>query len=320
MELRHLRTFVAVAEQGTVTKAALRLHIAQPALSRQIKDLERELGVLLFDRIHARLRLTDSGSELLSHCRGILTAVDALSERAQFLQRPDSGVLRVGATAQMIDGVFSSFIHRFARIRPNVRIELIEAVGGDLLAALERGDAHLAISGTRLIQAAGHPFSVFPLPPVGFLAASASLPFGNKRLVEISRLGSSPLLLLDSSFFFRRTFDAACRLAGFQPQILIESRTPHALLSLAEAGHGIAIVASILPTHRYRLQVSRLSHGGKPLQEPFAVLWDKRRALPPFATDFCRELAAHMREAASTNAAIKNPLRAGQKKPRAKAR
>jgi DNA-binding transcriptional LysR family regulator len=73
-------------------------------------------------------------------------------------------------------------------------------------------------------------------------------------------------------------------------------RTPHTLLSLAEAGHGLAIVASILPTHRYHLRVVRLTHRRKLLREPFAVLWDRRRALPAYAEDFGRSLAGHMRE------------------------
>src|SRR5215216_5096463 len=105
MDLRHFRTFVTVAEQGTVTKAALRLRVAQPALSRQIADLEADLGIRLFDRVRRRLVLTGDGERLLGNCRHILSAVDSLSERAQLLGRPDAGILKVAATPQMIDGV-----------------------------------------------------------------------------------------------------------------------------------------------------------------------------------------------------------------------
>src|SRR5215475_8401298 len=77
MELRHLRTFVAVAEQGTVSKASARLGVAQPALSRQIQDLESDLGVRLFDRIRRRLVLTSAGEQLLADCRSVLGAVGA---------------------------------------------------------------------------------------------------------------------------------------------------------------------------------------------------------------------------------------------------
>ena len=83
MDLRHLRTFVTVAEQGTVSKAALSLRVAQPALSRQISDLEVELGIKLFDRIRRRLVLTGEGERLLADCRNILSAVNSLGERAR---------------------------------------------------------------------------------------------------------------------------------------------------------------------------------------------------------------------------------------------
>jgi DNA-binding transcriptional LysR family regulator len=113
------------------------------------------------------------------------------------------------------------------------------------------------------------------------------------------------LLLLDSSFLVRNNFDAACRLAGLKPNIFIESRSPQGLLALAEAGHGVAIVPSVLPTHRYRLNVVRITHRRRSLSEPMGALWDKRRALPPYAKDFCEALAAHMREVFSVSQRIK---------------
>src|SRR5262245_50995221 len=120
MDLRRLRTFVTVAEQGTVSKASLHLRIAQPALSRQISDLEEELGVRLFDRIRRRLVLTSEGQQLLGDCRNVLGAVRLLGERAQQMKRGDSGVLRVAATPQTIEGVLSTFLHRYGKRCPNV--------------------------------------------------------------------------------------------------------------------------------------------------------------------------------------------------------
>jgi DNA-binding transcriptional LysR family regulator len=297
VDLRHLRTFVCVAEQGTVSKASLRLHVAQPALSRQINDLEEELDVRLFDRVRGRLVLTGEGEQLLGYCRSVLGAVTALGERAELLKRPDTGVLKVAATPQMIDGVFSGFLHRYARQRPHVEVKLTEAVGPSLLTMLERGELHIGISLMQAVEADSHAFELFPLPPIEFLAAChVSLPIGATGQVEIRRLAAHPLLLLDPTFVVRRTFDAACRVAGLRPDVFLESRTPHALLALAEAGHGIAIVPSVLPTHRYRLRILRITHRRRPLREPLAVLWDKRRARPRFAGDFCESLAAYMRE------------------------
>jgi DNA-binding transcriptional LysR family regulator len=297
MDLRHLRTFVTVAEQGTVSKASLRLRVAQPALSRQISDLEAELGVRLFDRIRRRLVLTGEGEQLLRDCRAILGAVGALSERAQLLRRADAGVLKVAATPQTIDGVLSNFLHRYAERRPHVQIRLTEAVGPTLPAILERGEVHVGISLLQPIQAGNYPFETFVLPSIEFLAAcNSSLELGHAGSMDIRSLGSHPLLLPDSSFFVRTTFDAACRVADFRPNIFFESRTPHALLALAEAGHGVAIVPSVLPTHRYRLRIVRLTYRRKSLRIPYAIMWDKRRVLPAYVEDFCNSLAAYMRE------------------------
>jgi DNA-binding transcriptional LysR family regulator len=94
----------------------------------------------------------------------------------------------------------------------------------------------------------------------------------------------------------RKTFDAACRLAKLKPTILIESRAPSNLLALAEAGHGVAVIPSVVLTRRYTLRIVRLVHERKPLLEPLGIVWDKRRALPPYARAFSEMLAAHMRE------------------------
>jgi DNA-binding transcriptional LysR family regulator len=296
MDLRHLRTFVTVAERGTVSKAALRLRTAQPALSRQIKDLEAELGIRLFDRLRGRLVLTGEGERLLAECRNILISVAALNERAETLRRPDAGVLKVGATPQMIDGVFSGFLHRYAARFPNVQIKLSEAVGTDLFAKLERGDLHLGIGSVDAAQP-GHDFASFPLPPIEFLAAGhASQRLGSAGNIEIGSLAAYPLLLLETSFVVRNTFDAACRLAAIKPEIFIESRTPHTLLALAEAGHGVAVVPFVLPTHRYRLSIARIMHRRRPLRMPLNVMWDGRRTLPQYARDFCAFMEAYMRE------------------------
>jgi DNA-binding transcriptional LysR family regulator len=101
---------------------------------------------------------------------------------------------------------------------------------------------------------------------------------------------------MDSGFVIRKTFDAACRLARIKPNVLIESRAPSNLLALAEAGHGVAIIPSVVPVHRYTLRVMRITRERKPLQEPLSVVWDKRRALPRYAQDFSELLAAHMRK------------------------
>ena len=296
MDLRHFRTFVTVAEQGTVSKASYLLRVAQPALSRQIKDLEDDLGIRLFDRIRRRLALTAEGELLLADCRAVLGAAGSLADHAQQLRRGDAGTLKLAATPQTIDGVLSGFLRRYAERRPNIQIKLSEAFGRTLMTMLDRGEVHVAVSTGGAVEAGNHSFETIWLPSLEFLAAcNPALELGSGESIDIRKLGSHPLLLLDTSFAMRNAFDAACRVAEFKPNIFFESRTPHTLLALAEAGLGVAIVPSVLPTYRYNLQTARLTYRRKPLREPYGIMWDRRRTLPVYAEDFCQSLASYMR-------------------------
>ena len=298
MDLRHVRTFVTVAEIGTVSKAAERLHVAQPALSRQIANLEDELGLKLFDRVGRRLMLTSEGERLLNDCRGLLNYARAVGEQAQVLRRGDVGVLRVSASPHLIEGIFPDFLRHYAARYPNVQVRLVDvAAGGEALAMLERGEIHLVQTIVRAIAPDEQRFASHPLAPMQMLAAChPKLKLGTDGSVEIGRLASYPLLQATPDFAMRRNFDAACRLAGFPPNNVLESRAPHALLAMAEAGHGVAIIPSALRIHRYRVRVLRVTYRGKALEEPLAVLSDKRRPLPGYAKVFCDMLAEHVRK------------------------
>ena len=297
MDLRHTRTFVTVAELGTVSKAALHLRIAQPALSRQINDLEQEFGFKLFDRVGRRLLLTSEGEQLLGDCRGLLNYATALGERAQLIRRGDTGVLKVAASPQHMESVFAKFLHRYAQRYPNVEVRLFDALGPEMLTMLERGEIHLGQSLVHAIRSDDRRFASYPLQPVETLAACHPSWLPSKRkAIEVGNLAPHPLLLLDTAFVVRRTFDAACRLAELKPHILLESRAPHALLALAEAGHGVAIIPSALRTDRYRLRIFRVTYRGRPLREPLAILYDRRRPLTPYAKAFCEMLAEYVRK------------------------
>jgi len=291
MDLRRLRTFVAVAELGTVSKAAMRLRIGQPALSRQIGDLQQELGLRLFDRVGRGLALTAEGKQLLADCRRVMTDLDAVREHAEVLRRGDKGVLKIAAPPHTIESVLARFLPQYAERFPNVNVELIEALGAEQTAMLERGEIHVGIR----LEQGGPRFESRVLPPAEALAACAtSLELGNAGSIDIGRLASYPLLLLDPGYSIRRLFDAACRLADVEPNVLLESRAPHTLLALAEVGQGVAIIPSLQRTDRYTLRIVRVTHSRKPIRERVAIQWDRRRRLPSYAVAFCETLAEYM--------------------------
>jgi DNA-binding transcriptional LysR family regulator len=169
MDIRHARTFVTIAELGSVSKAALRLRIAQPALSRQLSNLEAELRLKLFDRFGRRLALTGEGEQLLGECRNLLRCANAVGEQAQLLRRGDTGVLKVSGSPQVIESVFSGFLHRYAKRYPNVEVKLIEAVGTQTLRCIWGKTSHIrrgllmrALRTTRWHRCSYWPFPISP--------------------------------------------------------------------------------------------------------------------------------------------------------------
>ena len=294
MDVKRLRAFVVVAEQGTVLRAAQALHVTQPALSRQIAGLERDLGFKLFARVGRRLVLTELGEQLLDDSRNLLAHVGALGERAQALRRRDIKVLKIAASALTIEGLFPTFLHRYAEAVPGVRLSLIEAHADQHLALLERGDAHLAINIVNVVPVDERIFASHLLPQFHVLAACArSLEIAGDT-IDIRRLAVHPLLLPHQSYATRVLFDAACRIAGVTPNVLVESEAAHALLALAAAGHGIAVVPSILRPDPGTMRALRVTHARKSLDIDLAVVWDKRRTSPHYAETFCDVLTEHI--------------------------
>jgi DNA-binding transcriptional LysR family regulator len=292
MELRHLRYFVSVAEAASVSKAALRVRISQPALSRQIHDLEEELGVRLFDRIGRRIQLTAEGEELLARSRDLLARAGSLAERARALSGGAAGVLRVGATPQAMQSVVAGVLNRYLRRWPEVEVRLTEEGGLRLLDLVERGELHVALAGVPL----GSGLESRPLFPIRLLAVGAPRQRWRRlKVIEVEEIAAGErLLLLRRDFGTRQLFDAACRLAHIEPRVALESREPHSLVTLAEGGHGVAVVPSTVRFLSRRIQILPLIQEGRSLGTWGGVVWDPRRSLPRHASGFIEELAAYV--------------------------
>jgi len=293
MDLKRLQTFVTIADQGSISAAAVSLRITQPALSRRLQELQSEFGVRLFDQVGRRLRLSVEGAELLPVCRALLAQADQLVEHARSLTQGDSGILRVGATAHTIGNLFPGFLRQFAMLYPRVQVQTVEAGGVDQLVLMRRGELHAAVT---VLPENRAEVVIHPLPPVILLAAFDACLFpALGRMVEVRNLGGLPLLLPHTGFGTRKEFDAACRLERIAPQIFLESAAVDTLQAMASAGHGIAIIPSTARIDRDRLRISPLSFRNRLFTVDIAVLWDAQRCLPRYAEAFSATLAAHMR-------------------------
>ena len=288
-----LRTFVTVFESGGVHRAVARLHLSQPAASRQIKALEAALGVPLFDRIGRRLKLTAEGEELLRLSRRLLGEVETFNERAAALKKGETGILRVAATPQVIENTLSNFLDHYRRRYPGIEVALVEEGGIAMPRRLERGDVHLA-----LMALDDDRFRIRLLYPVrGIAVVPDQHRFSRRRAIEVAELADEPLLLLRNEFASRDWFDTACRVARIRPRVLLESGAPHTAIALAGAGYGIAVVPSTVVIPAGQVRGIALLQRGAAVGRWLRVAWHPERFLSVYAEQFIEELWSHCQRA-----------------------
>jgi DNA-binding transcriptional LysR family regulator len=291
MNFKHLQTFVTICEGGTVSRAAAELRITQPALSRRIKALQEELGLRLFDNLGRRLSLTSEGEEFLRHSRALLAQAEAVLATGRALGRGRAGVLRIGAAPHTLAAFFPSFVNKYEKQNPGVRVRLFEAGAAELLTMIEHGELHFAVT----LALGGHDhLAKRPIPAVQLLVLAAPRSrYGGDGTVDVATLGGVPLLVMPPGYATREAFDAACRIAGVEGSVVFESAALNTLAAFAEAGHGVAIVPATFRSKGERVRIARLVLRRKPVTMPLAILWDSNKPLPRFAENFPELFSTH---------------------------
>jgi DNA-binding transcriptional LysR family regulator len=255
MELRHLRYFVAVAEELHVGRAAARLHIAQPPLSRQIRDLEREVGTPLFDRVPRGVELTPAGRAFLGEARLVLAQAERALRTAQRAARGEVGRLRVAfAEAATYAGVLPDVLGFFRMHLPNIGLSLFELDSPQQWEALREGRVDVGLLHALPADAARwlvtEPVLADPLVaalPQGHRLAAPRGTRAAGRLALVS-LAGEPLVFAPrpGNPELHDAVVARCRDAGFGPTVVQEAAGWHTLVGLAAAGVGIALVPQSL--------------------------------------------------------------------------
>ena len=252
MELRHLRYFVAVAEELHFTRAALRLNIAQPPLSQQIRALEQELGVQLFARTRRSVALTDAGRALLERSRAMLAAAQALPQELQRVARGEVGLLRIGFSSTLpLTKVLRDVVADHRRSHPDVALNLREMHSQLQFDSLRRGELDVGLvrynEGTpdgillrllrrdplRLVVPAGHCFARRKSVSIAECRDEAFIGFPGD-----AGTGTGPLL------------KRLAAQAGFEPRIAQEAREATTQIGLVAAGLGIAVLPAPLEVVR----------------------------------------------------------------------
>jgi LysR family transcriptional regulator, benzoate and cis,cis-muconate-responsive activator of ben and cat genes len=248
MELRHLRYFVAVAEAENVSRAALKLHVSQPAVSRQIRDLEHELGFTLLERTAKSVRLTDAGRVFLTEARAVLQRAEDAVKAARAVAAGGRGELHVGYAPSPTVRIVPPTLRAFARDMPGVRVKLHDLSTEEMLGGLREGKfqiaflvrptrpmlrglrfTELARDSMRLVVPFGHPFAGLKSVPLAEAAKEPFAVFSRKDYPEYNK-------------YLTALFNAI----GTKPRIAEEHDSAASLVAAVEAGCGVALAPQAL--------------------------------------------------------------------------
>ena len=244
MELRHLRYFVAVADELSITKAARILRLAQPSLTRQIQSLEEELHVMLFRREKKRLALTDDGEFFLGRARRLLSQVELDIDDLRSHSKGETSPLKIGYMLDMQYDLLPITLSTFRKVWPQVTLNLIEMTAAEQIQALHKNKIHIGF-----VREPGIPsLTGLQGEPITQCKMMAVLPdtYSQKakgRLGLKDLAGESFISLSEEDYpGTREWLNRVCRDAGFTPKITHESNSTSTLIHLVALGMGTALL------------------------------------------------------------------------------
>ncbi|WP_405139556.1 LysR family transcriptional regulator [Sphaerisporangium sp. NBC_01403] len=290
MELRQLEYFVAVVEEASFTKAAARVHVAQPGVSAQIRRLERELGEELLDRSGRTVRLTAAGAAVLPYARAALGAVAGARLAVDELTGLTRGHVAMGMVISCSSVDVPALLAEFHEDHPGVEITLSEADSDHLIEALHSGELDLALVGLGVDRPPGIEIQAF-VDERFVVVVGPGDALAGRETVPLDALRERSLISLPRGTGLRSIVDDACASAGFRPRVAFEASDPRMLAQLAGRGLGVAIVPESLPAS-YDGELRTLTLVRPSLRGRVALAWRAEGPAGPAA----RALIAHARK------------------------
>jgi DNA-binding transcriptional LysR family regulator len=289
VELRHLRYFVAVAEMENVSRAALKLHVSQPALSRQIRDLEDEIGFSLLERTAKSVRLTDAGRKFLDNARALLQNADEAVRSVRAFAQAGETELQVGYTPSLRALIVSPTVHAFQQAMPKVRVKLHDWSYEKIFTGLRDGRLQLAFI-VRPSKRSGFRDLRFEelLPGQVRLAVPPTHPFAQRRSVSLADAAKEPFVGLTREDFpdHNAYHNAVFAPVKNKPRIIEEYDSMTGVISAIEAGTGVGLAVDALEySFSSRVKLVRLTPEPKPI---FFGIATRKRALSPATEKFCQ--------------------------------
>jgi DNA-binding transcriptional LysR family regulator len=288
MELRQFAYVVAVAEEGSFTRAAAREHVAQPGVSAQVRRLERELGQPLFDRGPGPVTLTAAGESVLPLARAALAAAAGVRVAVDELAGLVRGRVAVGVVPS-VSARLADVLAAFHADHPDVEITLVEDTSDALLAAVLAGRLDLALGGVAGVGPAG--LETATVTDEHLVAAvRADHRLGGRHAVGVRGLRNEPLIALPRGTGGRTALERGFAAAGLAPRVAFEAGDPRVLMDFARRGLGVAIVPASAPEGLHAVEIRPR------LRSRLDLAWRSGPLVAPAA----RELVVRMRSALVT--------------------
>lgn len=287
LELRHLRYFLELAQTEHLTQAAQNLFITQSTLSHGLRQLEEEVGAVLFERVGRGLRLSDAGRSLRGYAARALQEVEAGRMALAEIAGLNAGTLRVGTLASFGRTFIPPAVSAFSRRYPRVQVAVRELRGGEIEQMLLEGRLDVGIS---LCPAAPHELDVDPLFDEALvLVVHADHPLSKRRALPLKALAGVPLAMQPALFVTRRIVDEAFRTVRVTPVIRVEMDSIESLLKVCRDAATATLIPERAAQHAEDLRVIRL-HSPTPRRSA-GVLWRRGGARNVAALEFVRLLA-----------------------------
>lgn len=288
MELRHLRYFVAVAETENVSRAALHLHISQPAVSRQVRDLEDEIGLPLLTRLGKSVRLTDAGRVFLNEARAILSGTNEAVVKTRVVGGKRETELQVGDFPLAAARIMPRLLRNYQKAMPNVQVKLHDWPVEKEIAAVRDGQLQLAIIIPPLTGNVRRELRFQELITTRVcLAVSCNHPFAQRKAVSLTEAAREPFIgLLHEEYPQHRVYvNAIFARVKHKPRFVEEQDGWAELFSAVDAGTGVAIASDAFD-YAFGDRVKLLPLTPEPERVPVGII-SRKGKLSPAAEKFC---------------------------------
>lgn len=274
MELRHLRYFVAVAEELSFRKAAQRLNISRPALSKQIKDLESEIAVKLLDRDTVNVSLTQAGEVFLEDSQKLLLHAGHAIERAQQAQSGHRGRLRIGSVGIIATDFLPKALKIFHQKYPGVEVAFVEMLPAEQLAALAAGKIDIGFAYGNEVANNASLRSVCVIHSVYGVAMSRQHPLAARKEITLEEVRQEPLLCLGRSGH-GETICQFYAAAGIKPAKVRQVDGFDSLVTLIAADQGVSLFPHVLDLANQDIVIIPITAGGSNLDFHMWAVWQR---------------------------------------------